>query len=133
MTLLSLFLSRYKDQVAAEVEKRLSYIGEDRIRFLVENDIPLWDDLPNKDKDELVSRALPHASFIRDIDVNELASTILRYLAETNSRFAFIPHPWLVNSLREARVEILKTLPEPLKPLQGRILKPVQVRKIPRV
>lgn len=111
---LPFFLAKYRGRIAEEIGKGLLQIGEDRVRFLIANDIPLWEEWPGKA--EAVARLAPHAAIIAGIDLNDLASRLLKILAEIN--FSFIPQPWLVKSLEEARREILK-------PRQ-----PVQVKKI---
>ena len=41
-------IEKYKTEISAEIESILSGIGEDKVRFIVEKDLSLWDFWPEK-------------------------------------------------------------------------------------
>lgn len=105
--MLGWFIDRHKAEIAAEIENVLSELGEERVRFLVENNTSLWSIWPNKE--EAITRLAPYADSIGQIDLNDLGDQVLKLLEESSSTFApIISREWLIKSLREARREILQ-------------------------
>jgi len=107
--LLSWAIERYRDKIASELKPMLSEIGEERILFLIDNNVSLWSVWPGKEEllIKLGPSLGPYADMIGRINLNDVAAELVKLIAEQVPDFAFIPQPWLLGTLREARREIV--------------------------
>jgi hypothetical protein len=102
---LDVFVEKYKEKIAEGLKEILVGYGEEKIHFLVDSNISLWANWPEKEK--IVNGAQEYRDYIGDLNLFEVADELASMISETLPQFSFIPKPWIVKTLRGMRVDIM--------------------------
>jgi len=110
----AMLLEQAKEKLAPHLPAFLDGFGEKRLRFLVEQDISLWEVW--EDKAEAVKavhqhapgvlRGLPLARLLTLLDPGPLATVLQEVIREKCPQYTFLPREWIIKSLADFRKDL---------------------------
>lgn len=100
----AILLEEVKAHMEEALPKLLEELGEERLKFLVTNDISLWQS--SDEKKEALEAVSAQAGQIRLIAPEEAADLVQEVIKEKCPQYRWIPRAWIVQGFSEFRRDL---------------------------